>query len=203
MSFWTHIRGFVYVHPMGSSQAHKRYVLETVLNHLPIVSGSEGDMAVHIIQRSGYNMSSSCDEFGMRTDKGIDLYGTRTDKGWFETQSQYILFVDGDLRDRVFEETKREILKWLCRLSKRVLVSEVCINLYGFHQEITINKCNAFYEMFEEPSWLDENSTNWCEFMMWDRGFDTFVPLELAHKYYTDDETEKEYKRRSEWRCLA
>ena len=41
MSYWTHINGVIDVSPMGRTPAEQRYILETVLNHLPIVSGSE------------------------------------------------------------------------------------------------------------------------------------------------------------------
>ena len=51
MSSWTYINGTVTVHPMGRTQPEKRYILETVLNHLPRVTGSEGDMDVYIIQK--------------------------------------------------------------------------------------------------------------------------------------------------------
>ena len=60
MSWWTYINGTITVEPMGRTQAEKRYILETVLNHLPIVTGSERDMEVHIIQKDGHNSSSSC-----------------------------------------------------------------------------------------------------------------------------------------------
>ena len=62
MSWWTYINGTIEVRPMGRTQAEKRYILETVLNHLPLVTGSERDMNVYIIQENGTNSSSSCDE---------------------------------------------------------------------------------------------------------------------------------------------
>lgn len=47
MSYWTYINGTITVSPMGRTQPEKRYILETVLNHLPRVTGSEGDMNVY------------------------------------------------------------------------------------------------------------------------------------------------------------
>ena len=96
MSSWTHVKGMVEVEPLGYTQAEKRYILETVLNHLPHVSGSENDMKIYIIQKDGYNCSSSCDEFMQHSNKGNGTYGS------FETQCTYFLLVDGDLRDRAF-----------------------------------------------------------------------------------------------------
>ena len=43
MSWWTYINGTITVSPMGRTQAEKRYILETVLDHLPLVTGSERD----------------------------------------------------------------------------------------------------------------------------------------------------------------
>ena len=68
MSYWTYINGTITVRPMGRTQPEKRYILETVLNHLPRVTGSEGDMNTYIIQKNGYNSSCSCDEFGEVTN---------------------------------------------------------------------------------------------------------------------------------------
>lgn len=53
MSYWTYINGTITVCPMGRTQPEKRYILETVLNHLPRVTGSEGDIDVYIIQKNG------------------------------------------------------------------------------------------------------------------------------------------------------
>ena len=87
MSNWTHIRGMITVSPFGRTQAEKRYILDTVLEHLPRVTGSEGDMEVHVIQRSGHDMSCSHDEFGMRTNNLINWWTGRThsrEHGYFE-----------------------------------------------------------------------------------------------------------------------
>ena len=83
MSSWTYINGTITVRPMGRTQPEKRYILETVLNHLPRVTGSEGDMNVYIIQKNGHNSSCSCDEFGEVTNNLIDRYGYKSrSRGW-------------------------------------------------------------------------------------------------------------------------
>lgn len=51
MSHWTYVSGLIRVSPTGRTQPEKRYVLETVLEHLPAVSGSEGYMDTYIIQK--------------------------------------------------------------------------------------------------------------------------------------------------------
>lgn len=83
MSSWTYINGTITAEPLGRTQAEKRYILETVLNHLPRVTVSEGDMDVYIIQKNGYNSSLSHDEFGERTNNLLDRYGNKSfDRGW-------------------------------------------------------------------------------------------------------------------------
>ena len=121
MSYWTYITGTITVSPIGCTQAQKKYILDTVLAHLPIVSGSEKDMDVYVIQKNGHNSSCSCDEFGERTNNLTDWYGDRTrSRGMLCTQDEYILVVDAALRDREFDETYREFIKWLVRLGKDI-----------------------------------------------------------------------------------
>ena len=57
MSWWTYVHGTIVVSPMGRTQAEKRYILDTVLEHLPVVSGSERDikkkeLIVHVLAMS-------------------------------------------------------------------------------------------------------------------------------------------------------
>ena len=84
MSWWTYLHGTVTVRPMGRTQAEKRYILDTVLEHLPLVTGSERDMNVYVIQKNGESSSCSCDEFGESTNNLVDrllngiLNGTAT-----------------------------------------------------------------------------------------------------------------------------
>lgn len=100
MSYWTYITGTITVSPIGRTQAQKRYILDTVLAHLPIVSGSEKDMDVYVIQKNGHNSSCSCDEFGEITNNLVDSYGQKSRvRGWLYTQDEYILVVDAALRD--------------------------------------------------------------------------------------------------------
>lgn len=68
MSSWTYITGTITVSPMGRTQHEKTYILNTVLDHLPRVTGSEGDMDIYVNQKNGTNSSSSADEFGYCTN---------------------------------------------------------------------------------------------------------------------------------------
>lgn len=199
MSHWTHVIGTLRVSPMGRTQPEKRYILETVLAHLPLVTGSERDMEIHINIGGGASGSCSCDEFDMRTDKGKDWYGNRSRKGMFDIEEDYLLTVVGNLRDREFEETYREFQKWIIRLAKRVVVDEICVKIWAeYGQQIIISDSTPYGDMFEWPSWCKDSGgePNWCEYLMWKRWKDTPLPLELVYKYYNDEEADDEYERK-------
>lgn len=203
MSWWTYVNGTITVSPMGRTQAEKRYILETVLNHLPLVTGSESDMNVYIIQKEGHNSSSSCDEFGERTNNLKDRYGNHTrEYGWLEVQDKYILVVDGALRDRVFEQTFREFMKWLCRLAKRVDIDNILVRIHDYGKEHIIDDiCNInspYYKMNEWPSWTEQSNGEpcWCEYLMWDRAKNSRYPMLLGYKYFSDPENDAEAERR-------
>ena len=143
MSYWTYINGTIIVRPMGRTQPEKRYILETVLNHLPRVTGSEGDMNVYIIQKNGHNSSCSCDEFGEVTNNLLDRYGYKSrSRGWLQTQDEYILVVNAALRDREFEQTYREFMKWFVRLCKRVGCEDVLVEIKGYDKSAIIKDRN-------------------------------------------------------------
>lgn len=178
MSFWSYVKGMIEVYPMGRTQAEKRYILETVLNHLPHVSGSGKDMRIYIILKDGYNCSTSLDEFGQRSNKGNGTYGG------FETQCTYFLLVEGNLRNRVFEETYKEFQKWLCRLAKRMPVIDVMVEVKGYNKAAMIrNKNNQYTNMLEAGSWYNKDSINWCEYLMWEQAENSYWPDILAEKY--------------------
>ena len=208
MSMWTYLCGTVIVRPMGRTQEEKEYILKSVINHLPLVTGSERDMNVYVIQKNGDSSSSSCDEFGEVTNNLVDSYGNKSrDRGWLRTQDEYILVVDGSFRDRMFEQTFREFMKWLCRLGKRVNIEDVLVEVKGYDKSTIIRNTyiqsrkysyrKVFDGLFENPSWCnDTGEPNWCEFMMYDRAKNSDYPMLLAYKYFNDKENDKEVERR-------
>ena len=214
MSNWTYVRGTVVVSPMGRTQAEKRYILDTVLDHLPVVTGSERDMNVYVIQKAGHNSSSSHDEFGEITNNLVDRYGDKSYKrGWLRTQDYYILVIDGSLRDREFDQTFREFQKWLCRLAKRIDVTDVMVEIKAYGKSTLVRNpriekervWNTVYgQMFEEPTWMQDKKSgtgepNWCEYLMWDHMKGHEYPMMLAYKYYNSPENDKEVERRMKW----
>ena len=104
---------------------------------------------------------------------------------FFDTQSCYFLVVEGDLRDRLFDQTYKEFQKWLCRLAKRVRVKDVMVKIDEFDQHVLIQNENERYtKMYEDPSWGgDEDSMNWCEYLMWEQAENSYWPDILVEKY--------------------
>lgn len=199
MSHWTYISGIIKVEPLGRTQAEKRYILDTVLDHLPQVTGSEGGMRPYIIQKDGTSTSCSHDEFGERTNNLTSLRGDRSRHGMLRMQDTYLLAIDSSLRDRGFEETFREFQNWICRLAKRVIVRKVMVEISGYERQMVVRDANGvYYAMFESPSWCrgSNEEPNWCEYLMWDAARNTNYPILLAYKYYADEENDEEAKRR-------
>lgn len=205
MSNWTYVRGQVIVSPIGRTQLEKEYILKTVLNHLPFVTGSEKDMDVYVNQIAHHDFSSSHDEFGMRTDKAISYYGYHDRHGMFRTSSYYILSLHGNLRDRTYEETVKDVVRWISRLSKRCMVSSILVSVTGYSYKTwkgerwLCTNATPFKRMFENPSWVGKGTANWCEYLMWERAKDSDIPLAHSYKYGLDDEDSEEFLRRKRY----
>ena len=198
MSWWSYIHGTIVVSPTGRTQAEKRYILDTVLDHLPQVTGSEEDMNVYVIQKNGHNSSCSHDEFGQRTNNLIDRYGCKNrEHGWLQMQDEYILVVDGSLRDRDFEETLRAFQKWLIRLSKRVSVRSVLVKINDYEKSKLIqDKYGYYWNLFEYPYGSNGNKTGepaWYEYLLWQpMNNNRMYPKILGYKYYKDEESDRQ-----------
>lgn len=181
MSYWTHLMGTIKVTPLGRTQEEIEYILKTVIRHLPKVTGSEKDMYVHIEKANGYNSYSSHNEFG----ESIEI----------EYQDNYFLLVEGNFRDRMFDETYKEFQNWLCRLAKRVIVYDVLVNINdGYTSVIITNEKGCYTDMFEYPSWSNINNTNeptWCEYLMWRSMKNEDFPAILGYKYINSKENDK------------
>lgn len=180
MSRWSYVTGWILVSPLGRTQEEAEYILKTVLNHLPIVRGSEEEMYVHIIQAGGHDMSCSCDEYGDTTNNLIDWYGHKSRRGSLILQTSYYLFIEGHFRDREFDETYRQFVKWLTRLSKRIHVYDTDVIVKGDFggKSVRINT-DLFEGIWEIPTWsnwkdkiyyapYEDYDFNWCEHLMWD-----------------------------------
>ena len=181
MSQWTYLLGTILVEPLGNTQPQKQYILETVLAHLPAVTGSEGPLSVHVIPSAGYTSSCSCNEFGepmrFRPQQGKTL---------MYTQDHYLLAVEGNFRDRELPQTVREFAKWLTRLAKRVIVVQVLVSIEDdCGGSYLFRDSDRYRQMFEYPSWRDERGgePTWCEYLMWEPEENGWFPKLLAQKY--------------------
>ena len=185
MSYWTYVTGVINVRPMGETQPEKRYILDTVLAHLPKVTGSEEDMKVSAIEGFFYDSFTTHNEFGEPISGWPD--GTKI-------TDTYHVVVSGYFRDRMFNETLREFNKWLNRLAKRVMVK--VYDYYG-HSYIFSNP-EPYCDMMEEPSWISGGKTEpaWYEYLLWERAKDSYYPMLLEYKYVNNPENDAEVERR-------
>lgn len=149
MSNWTYVQGLIELDVPGRTQAEKNYILQTVIDHLPKVTGSERSMNIYTIQTAGHDSWQNFDEFYNRVED-------------FKTQSRYFLVLDGNLRDRYYEDTFKELNKFLNRLGKRLMVDSVCVRLYNYkHSHMFTNKNDCYSKMFE-------NDNPWYNYLMWE-----------------------------------
>lgn len=94
------------------------------------------------------------------------------------------LLVEGNLRNRAFEETYKEFQKWLCRLAKRMPVIDVMVEVKGYNKATLIrNENNQYTNMLEAGSWYDKDSINWCEYLIWEQAENSYWPDVLVEKY--------------------
>ena len=207
MSSWTYVDGIINVRVPGRTQHEMNYIINTILDHLPLVTGSEEDMYTHIIQHDGYNTSSSDDEYQCVTDHLKDWYGNNTRDGMLRTNDVYTIHIHGHFRDRLFDQTFREFMKWLCRLCKRLDTDLILVNIRGYDKQYTINIPDTwntpYRKMYEYPSWARDNddyTPAWWEHLMWDRYKNCSLPLSLIYKYYDNEDANEEFKRRCKQR---
>lgn len=150
MSMWTYIRGLIELDVPGRTQAEKDYILQTVIDHLPKVTGSERNMEIHTVRAYGHDMWSNRDELD---NLSLD----------FKTQSKYFLVLDGSLRDRHYEDTFKELNKFLNRLAKRIYIESMYINLLGIFPQsyMFTNENDCYSRMFD-------NENPWYDYLMWE-----------------------------------
>lgn len=148
MSIWTYVIGAVEVDTLSMSDAEAMYTAQTVVNHLPRIRGSEGDVEFYFSKPNGHDCSSNCDEFGNRSNLGdVNHYGL------FTTQQRVLITLSGSLRDAEFHETLRQVTKMLTRLSSRIIITK-CV--------ISVSSYNGSF-VFDNPQWLnDMEITDWA-----------------------------------------
>lgn len=141
---------------MGRSSAESMYKAQTVVNHLPRITGSEGGVEYYLNLVNGQNFSSSVDEF----DRFSNLYNSRYSRS-FETQTCVLIAMDGSLRDREFKQTLFETTKALSRLASRLWIDSCFVSVRG-------DAWSGREYIFNNPRWLlDIDRTYWAEDLLW------------------------------------
>ncbi len=141
-------------------------------------------------------ISSDRDEFELKTNQV-----TREWDGILRVREDYILTIEAELRDREFSETVREFMNWLCRLSKRVFVTDICVKIHDkLGKMLSLTDPGPFAEMEEAPSGLKlHGESAWWECLLWEKDPFSDRPLWHAYKYGNDPRIREEIERRRRW----
>lgn len=116
MSYWTHIVGVMHVDTYKETDDIKSYVDE-LLRDAPAITGSERDASVFVSVPPGHNISITCDCGQCPYKNSIRHSGwgefecdapEHYDCPTGEYQTRVVITVQGDLRDRMRKETKKE-----------------------------------------------------------------------------------------------
>lgn len=134
MSYWTYVRGTITVMPISDT------VLDNVLASLPHVNGSEGGISIYAAPKS---------------HETLKVHGRKGRiKSFDELPAEYVLVVEGNLRDTHFDRTLRDFTKWMCRLAKRIEVSHTLVEISDHRRTYIIDNNNGAYSnMYIEPSY--------------------------------------------------
>lgn len=115
MSYWTHIVGVLHIDTFKETHDLKN-VLEDALNAAPKITGSEQDANIFVNIPEGHNVWTSCDCASCEFKDTIRHYddGFECDAPEHyscpsgEYQTRAVITVQGDLRDRMRSQTKKE-----------------------------------------------------------------------------------------------
>ena len=150
MSSWTYVHGMVELDVMASTSAEAIFKAQTIVDHLPRITGSEGPAKWAVVPVTSWaNVHSGIDELRHRSNLGKRSSWSDYE---FERQTRVMLVLQGDLRDRYFEETLYETTKCLSRLAARVRVN---------HCLVRVSHWGRTY-VFSDPSWVvDQYDSDW------------------------------------------
>lgn len=159
MSYWTHVRGIIELETFGRTSAESIFRAQTVIDHLPRITGSEGPVDYYLNLVKGYNVSGNCDEFMNHSN----LYNPDSYFRTIEHQTKMLLTINGDLRDRYIEDTIKETTKMLTRLSTRLWCQSCLISINGYDKND-----NDKEFIFDHPDWIIRQEQNdWVNSLLW------------------------------------
>lgn len=127
MSRWTYVNGVIRVAAFRTNN-EGLYAVNTVMENMPpVATGSEGECDWYVtVASKTYTCSSSHDQFNRRSNRIPD---NRTYPYGMIDSSPILVTLDGSLRDRDFEDTYKEVVKFLFRLSKHLYVERCLISV--------------------------------------------------------------------------
>lgn len=154
MSSWTYVHGMVEIEVPARTTAEAIFKAQTIVDHLPRITGSEGPARWAVAPVQGWLCSSNVDELGHCSNLGRRTRYYNAAARWndysFERQTKILLTLDGALRDRYFEQTLYETTKCLARLSSRVWVQ---------HCLVRVSHWDKAY-IFSDPDWIISQCEN-------------------------------------------
>lgn len=144
MSMWTHITACMSVETgiVAKKPALKKQVKE-YLDKAPKITGSEGPADVFVNIQGGYSFYTSCDcdrckykdnIIELKDENGDDyMTCSAPDKHdcSAEYQTRVVISVQGDLRDRVKEETEKDFEEFKKYVEKLGYIRDYAVNIEG------------------------------------------------------------------------
>ena len=144
MSMWTHITACMSVETgiVAKKQELKKQVKE-YLDKAPKITGSEGPADVFVNIQGGYSFYTShdCDRCKYKDsiielkDENGDDYITCSEAEKRDCSAEYqtriVISVQGDLRDRVKEETEKEFEEFKKYVEKLGYIRDYAVNIEG------------------------------------------------------------------------
>ena len=142
MSNWVNIQGVINVCVKGKTNHEILYIINEIVDYLPIVRGSERDMDIKIVPLYA-TYSRSDDKYG--NDRHDILYR----ESWREIITNYQLVINGDLRDTKFKIALKELSKTLTRLSNKCCIDNILISISeNGHKKYIISEEKSYFENY-------------------------------------------------------
>lgn len=143
MSMWTHITACMSVETYTVlNRIELKREVQKILRRAPKITGSEGNADIFINIPSGYNFSTSrdcahCKYRETRSEVVIDgeTYQKCEAPDNYNCSGKYqtcvVISIQGDLRDRLGDQTKREFKEFLDYVKSHYYVRDYSINIEG------------------------------------------------------------------------
>lgn len=152
MSRWTHITSCISIEAgiLDNKIGLKREI-QKILRHAPKITGSENDADIFVNIPSGYNffMSRDCEHCKYKdtirhiTKEGEECLECDAPRYYdcsSEYQTQAVISIQGDLRDKDGETTKEEFIDFLNYIKKKYIVRDYSINIEDEWRDESITK---------------------------------------------------------------